>query len=161
MLRLLPMDEHDFQAYLKDATASYAKEKIRAGQWHPSEAFQRAEKSFETLLPDGLASENHYIYSIVDAGSDSKVGMIWFTVNDQSGIQSAFIYDFIIFEEYQHRGYGKQTLLALESSVARMGIDRIALHVLGHNRAARALYEKMGYEVTNIRMAKQLQEGAP
>ena len=37
-----------------------------------------------------------------------------------------------------------------------LGFDTIALHVSGHNQAGRALYEKMGYEITNINMAKKL-----
>ena len=32
----------------------------------------------------------------------------------------------------------------------------ISLHVFGHNRVARALYEKLGYETTNVNMTEKL-----
>jgi ribosomal protein S18 acetylase RimI-like enzyme len=38
----------------------------------------------------------------------------------------------------------------------RMGAETIRLHVFGHNTAARPLYVKLGYEPTNIVMAKPL-----
>jgi predicted GNAT family acetyltransferase len=34
------------------------------------------------------------------------------------------------------------------------------LHVFGHNQVARALYEKIGYEVTNVLMSKKLTHDA-
>lgn len=68
----------------------------------------------------------------------------------------AFIYDFLIHEEFHRRGFGKQALLALEAKVKELGIAKIALHVFAHNRAARALYEKTGIEITGIYMTKEL-----
>jgi hypothetical protein len=47
-------------------------------------------------------------------------------------------------------------MLAMEAEVKAMGLDRISLHVFGHNPGARRLYEKLGYETTNVYMAKQL-----
>ena len=37
-----------------------------------------------------------------------------------------------------------------------LGIDRVELHVFGHNAPARALYEKAGYTPASIVMVKQL-----
>jgi ribosomal protein S18 acetylase RimI-like enzyme len=68
----------------------------------------------------------------------------------------AFVYDFLIYEEFRRRGYGKQAMLALEATVKELGIDKIALHVYAHNRVARVLYEKAGYEITGISMTKKL-----
>jgi ribosomal protein S18 acetylase RimI-like enzyme len=50
-------------------------------------------------------------------------------------------------------------MLALEARVISMGLDVISLHVFGHNRAARSLYEKLGYETTNVYMSKKLSIG--
>lgn len=66
------------------------------------------------------------------------------------------MYDFLVYEPYRRCGYGWQALQALEQNVRALGLDTIGLHVFGHNHAARALYEKAGYEVTNINMAKKL-----
>jgi RimJ/RimL family protein N-acetyltransferase len=49
-----------------------------------------------------------------------------------------------------------QAMTKLEGEAKRLGLDRIGLHVFGHNSAARPLYEKLGYVPTNINMVKHL-----
>lgn len=156
MIRLVPMDKTDFQTYLEDAIPGYAQKQIKAGNWHPREALQMAERTYQMLLPDGLASRNRHIFSVLDEELASKVGVILFMVNNQGVRPSVLVCDFLIFDEFQRKGYGTQALMTLEESVRKLGIDRISLHVFGHNHAARALYEKMGYEATDIHMAKKL-----
>ncbi len=68
----------------------------------------------------------------------------------------AFVYDFLIYDEFRRQGYGTQTLLALEAKAKELGVDKIALNVFAHNHIARALYEKTGFEVTGIYMTKRL-----
>jgi ribosomal protein S18 acetylase RimI-like enzyme len=45
---------------------------------------------------------------------------------------------------------------AAEDEARRLGVDTIRLHVFGHNTRARPLYDKLGYEPTNIMMSKTL-----
>lgn len=158
MVRLVPMTESEFQAYRKFAVEDYAQEHVRAGNWHPSEALQKAEKEFAQLLPDGVASKKQHLYTIMDDQNGLKVGMIWFAVNDKAPRPFVFIYDFLVYEEFRRRGYGTQTLRALEERVKEMGIDTIRLHVFGYNQAAVDLYQKVGFEMTNINMAKRLKD---
>ena len=66
------------------------------------------------------------------------------------------LFDFEIFESHRRRGYGTRALQALEHVAAEHGIGRIALHVFGHNAAARALYQKAGFKETHVTMAKEL-----
>jgi len=68
----------------------------------------------------------------------------------------AFIFDFVINEQYRGKGFGKKTLLALDEKLEKMGATSIALHVFGYNTTAFELYKKMGYKVTNINMRKKL-----
>ena len=81
------------------------------------DAQQRAERELDQLLPDGLASKDQYLFSIVDEALATNVGMIWFAVVKWGAGPSAFIYDFRIFDEFQRRGYATQALLALEEKV--------------------------------------------
>jgi ribosomal protein S18 acetylase RimI-like enzyme len=69
---------------------------------------------------------------------------------------SAVIYDFVVYEEFRRRGYGRQTLTALEEKAKELGLDTISLHVFGHNQSAIALYQQAGYETTSLYMAKKL-----
>ncbi len=82
--------------------------------------------------------------------------MIWLGRIMQGTKPAMFIYDFVIDEAHRRKGYGEQAKLAAEVQARALGYDTIALHVFGHNHAARALYEKLGYEITNINMAKKL-----
>lgn len=156
MVRLVPMTEDEFQAYLKRTVAEYAQEHVRAGNWHPSEALQKAEQTFIRLLPDGIASKNNYLYSIEDSQTGMKVGIVWFAVNDGAVQPSAFLYDFWITEECRRQGYGRQTLQVLEEKARQMGLEKIGLHAFAHNQAAVALYQKAGYQITDLGMAKKL-----
>jgi RimJ/RimL family protein N-acetyltransferase len=150
------MGENEFQAYLANAIHDYAEDKIKSGNWHPAEALQKSAAEYQALLPAGLASQNQYLFSIVAPENETTIGMIWFAVDDARPQPSAFIYDFIIFEEFRRRGYGTQALMAVEEKVGALGLDTISLHVFGHNNGARALYEKVGYEITNLNMSKKL-----
>nr|WP_244923495.1 GNAT family N-acetyltransferase [Peribacillus butanolivorans] len=38
----------------------------------------------------------------------------------------------------------------IEIIAKELGMKKISLHVFGHNKFARGLYEKSGYEITNI-----------
>ena len=158
MIQLVPMTDSEFQVYSKRSVEEYAQEHIKAGDWHPSDALQKAEKEFQRLLPDGAASKNQHFFSIQDDQTGEKVGMIWFAVRTEALRPVAFIYDFLIYEAARRRGYGEQALISLEEKAKEFGIDKIALHVFGHNKAAIALYQKVGYEITDLQMEKKLSD---
>ena len=158
MVDLIPMSEDEFHEYLGPAIAGYAEELVRAGNVASDQAFQSAEAQFDNLLPQGLDSPGQHLFSIWDPARSRRVGTLWFGIRDDGDRPFAALYDFLIFEVYQRQGYGHQALLSLEQQVKVLGFDMIRLHVFGHNRAARALYEKMGYVATNVTMAKRLEE---
>jgi ribosomal protein S18 acetylase RimI-like enzyme len=148
----------EFEAYLEGAVEEYAEEHVKAGNWEAGEAIENSAREYGQLLPEGVASPNQYLFSVVDGEDGAKVGMIWFAVRGKEPRLSAFIYDFRIDEVFRGQGYGRQTLEALEEKVQELGLETIALHVFGHNKAAIGLYEKAGYEVTNLHMAKKVGE---
>ena len=156
MIRLVPMTETEYPAYLESDIQRYAEEQVKAGNWHPSEALERSRREHQQLLADGLATPNQYIFSLQDEETGLKVGAIWFAVDDKRLRPSAFVYDFVIYDEFRRKGYGTQALRALENKIKELGVNKISLHVFGHNHAARALYDKVGYAVTGILMSKEL-----
>jgi len=157
MIQLLPMTPLEYEPWLAQAIADYADDKVRAGTWEAGDAIERSRNDFQQLLPDGLASPDNYLYCVWsdDAPLDTPVGVLWIAVLRRKPAQ-AFVYDFVIFEPYRRRGYGGQALRALEDKVRGLGLDTIGLHVFGHNHGAIALYEKAGYEVTDINMSKKV-----
>ena len=160
MVELLPMTKDEFEAYLTGAIKNYADEKVKAGNWPSEGALQRSERDYLSLLPKGVASKDQHLFSLKDTDTGQNVGMIWFAVREQAGQQTAFIYDFSVDEAFRGKGYGKAALVELEQKVKALGVTSISLHVFGHNRAAWTLYEKLGYEVTNVNMTKRLEHKA-
>jgi ribosomal protein S18 acetylase RimI-like enzyme len=155
MIQLVAMTEQDFQDFYERSIRDYADEKTKAGNYQPEEALGRSRREYEELLPDGLASKDQYLYSIVEDVSGQKVGILWVAVNHR-GQPAAFIFDIEIYEAFRRRGYAEQAFLRLEEKMKALGMTKIGLHVFGHNHAAQALYNKLGYEITNIHMAKIL-----
>lgn len=157
MVQLIPMNQTEFEAYLALAVQDYAQEHVRAGNWSADEALPMAEESFHKLLPDGLATPNQHLFSIEDEVLGEKVGMLWFAVQERSARSQVFVYDVRIDEAYRRRGYGMRAFEALEGKVRGLGLTSIMLHVFGHNQAARRMYEKLGYEVVDLIMAKDVE----
>lgn len=158
MVHLRAMTASEFDLYLERAVAEYADEKVKAGNWHASEALERSRLEYQKLLPEGVTTPKQHLSTIVSDELPGSLGMIWFAEIDQMPEPYAFIYDFSVEEPFRRRGIGTQAMLAVEAEVRSLGISRIGLHVFGHNQSARALYEKLGYEVTNINMLKILSE---
>jgi ribosomal protein S18 acetylase RimI-like enzyme len=156
MVKLVPMTDVEFAEYLESAVELYAQAHIKAGDCEASEARELAEADYETLLPQGLATHDQFLYSIFDEASDARVGMIWLAMRERRGKKSAYIYDFVIREEHRRKGYGAETLSKVDRTVEKMGAVRIGLNVMGHNHVARALYEKQGYVITGIGMMKRI-----
>jgi len=148
------MKEEEFQEYAKNSADEYARDKVASGNWHPDEASMRAEQEFQNELPNGLKTENQYLFSLIDKDTGKRIGMIWYMLDLKRPIPVAFIFDFMIFESFRRKGYGLKALRSAEQKAAKMGAKRMELHVFAFNTGARALYEKAGYQVTNLNMAK-------
>jgi RimJ/RimL family protein N-acetyltransferase len=160
MVRLVPMGDAQFKSYIEQLIEGYAQEHVQAGNWSAAEGQKKAAEQVRSLLPEGVATPEHYLFSIETTGGEESegeaVGVLWFALRDRGGKRSAFIYDIMIFEEARRKGYAAQALEQLEAMARELGLSEIALHVFGHNVAARALYDKMRYEEVDIIMAKQL-----
>ncbi|HPD39445.1 MAG TPA: GNAT family N-acetyltransferase [Mesotoga infera] len=158
MVRLEKMAAEDFDTYIEKLTANYAKDNVRSGRWTREEALEKSVSQINSLLPEGIETQNHVFFSIVDEGTGDAVGYIWLHIAPGEGLKKAFIYDLIIFEKFRKRGYGRAALVALEEYAKEKGIASISLHVFAHNAAALSLYRKMGYEVTSMNMTKNISD---
>ncbi|MEB2298955.1 GNAT family N-acetyltransferase [Lysinibacillus xylanilyticus] len=154
MITLQPMNQEEFKQYISYAIEDYAKDKVASGNWSEDEAIDLSRESFERLLPKDEKTENNHLLSIFH--NDILVGMIWISQKAPTNPSEGFIYDFVIFEQYQGQGYGKKAMKEAEIIAKELGMNKIGLNVFGHNKIARGLYEKMGYEITNITMAKTI-----
>lgn len=151
MIRLDEMNSSEFQKYLSFAIKNYAVEHVKAGNWSEAEAITKATDVYKKFLPENERTANNKLFTI--RNDNQEIGMVWF--GKRSG-DKGYIYDINIWDDYQGRGYAKQAIKEIEKIAKDWGLKSIGLHVFGHNKVARSLYEKLGYIETDIIMNKAL-----
>lgn len=153
MVKLVLMNEAELQAFLDTLIPEYAQDKVESGVWREEEALALSREAIIRMLPEGIATADHYLYMIEETGG-SRIGCIWLYVDP--GKREAFLYEITLHEEWRGRGLGKDTMAALEEKAKELGARSVGLHVFAHNRRALALYEKSGYHATDITMKKYM-----
>ena len=156
MVRLVPMLESEFKAYLEQTVPEYAVENIHAGYWPEEGALERSQKAYLDLLPQGIETENNYLFQVQVEESGEKIGTVW--IKHEVPRPHGFILDVRLDEAQRGKGYGKQAMLALEEFAKGLHLETIGLHVFVHNAAAMNLYKRLGYEITSQNMMKRLEE---
>ncbi|GGA29316.1 GNAT family N-acetyltransferase [Psychrobacillus lasiicapitis] len=151
MVKLVLMNSEEYQKYITSAIKSYAIEKVLSGNWNQEESIRKAEEEYTRLLPIGEKTESNYLYTILN--DDKAIGVLWLARKSE---KEGFIYDISILEQYQGFGYAKETMTQIEIVGKELGMNKIGLHVFGHNKVARGLYEKLGYQTTNVLMEKEI-----
>ena len=153
MTSLRPMSDAEYAQWAAETIPAYAADKVASGQWAAEESLALSTKEQHELLPQGLATADNHLFTIVDTQS-APVGMLWFAVKTKFSARIAFVYDIGIKPERQREGHAHRAFIALEDEVKKLGLTGIALHVFGHNTSARALYAKLGFEPTNLSLFK-------
>tara|TARA_B100001123_G_C14691403_1_gene781492 strand:- start:52 stop:549 length:498 start_codon:yes stop_codon:yes gene_type:complete len=162
MLVLKPMNQKIYNNYIQNAIRQYAEEGAKSGRiMEFSEALKLAKNEFDSLFPNGLNSNNQFLYNIIN-DEIQNIGIMWFSSKSNHGENEAFIYDIEIKKEYRGKGYGRESMKLLESKVKKLNLDVIGLHVFLHNEIAYSLYSKIGYheikrDKTGVIMKKHLE----
>lgn len=156
MIRLDPMTEDEFRTFQARDIVNYASENVKAGYWTEHESLEKARKQYAKLLPNGVHTEGHHLFTIVESATETKIGVLWLHVRNEDGRSSGFIYNIELDESQRGKGYGKQALLTLEHKARELGLTALGLHVFAHNTTAMYLYQKVGYETKSMNMIKEL-----
>ncbi|WP_149095548.1 GNAT family N-acetyltransferase [Paenibacillus terrae] len=160
-IRLVPMNDEQYDRFEQRSLVDYAEDKIQAGTWTVEEAPERARESFGKYLPKRLDTPHAHLYMLMYSDTDvvegqEEAGYIWFNITDSAQAKEAFLLDILVYDSYQGRGLGTLAMGALEQEARRLGAVRIGLHVFGHNERALHVYRKSGYRVTDIQMSKEI-----
>lgn len=149
------MTEPEYAEWLAGTIPAYASDKVASGQWTSDASIALSQKEYAELLPNGLDTEDNYLYTIIDSQS-AAVGVLWFAVKIKFNSEVAYVFDVSVKPERQREGHAQRALVTLEEVVRGKGLSGIALHVFGHNKGAQALYAKLGYQPTNISLFKPM-----
>ena len=88
------MTPEQFAAYLETAIPGYAQSHVDAGDCDADEALVLAKADYESLLPNGLATQGQHLFTIQAEGERDPVGMLWFASRERRGLNSAYIFYF-------------------------------------------------------------------
>lgn len=142
-LRFREMNEGEFEKFLEASVLDYSRDLEKSGLSSKEKAFENSKKHFDELLPQGKYTDGNFIYIVVNSKKED-VGAIWYRRNNE---KVAFICDFLIYDNFRKKGYGKRTLLLLDREAKERGYEKILLHVFKYNKTAFSLYESLGYKV--------------
>lgn len=144
-VRFREMNDEEYKQFLEESVLSYSKSIIKSEGISEEEALQEAQKTFDEFLPQGKYTENNYLYIIVN-NENEDVGVIWYSKYEE---KVAFIGDFLIFEKFRKRGYGKRAMLLIDKDAKEKGFNKVMLHVFKFNDVAFSLYNSVGYKVVD------------
>ncbi len=153
-IRLDPMTAEEYAAYLRKAVLAYAEAHVSAKSWPAEGARQRAIDEYAALLPEGVATPGHHLYTARDG--DRTIGIVWFAERPYGVGRVAYLYDIEVDAALRGQGHGEALMQAMEHEVRSAGLKAVRLQVFGNNSVARSLYRKLGYVETNVVMAKEL-----
>ncbi len=140
-LLLVPMTDAEFDDFVSGQVEEYAGELAAAGMTEEAAAKQSREQMAQ-LIPDGLASPGMHFFTA--RVGDEGVGSLWLCTLEPM----AFVYDVVVEESQRRKGYGAAIMNAGAIWSRDQGHAVLGLNVFAHNPGARALYDKLGYRVT-------------
>lgn len=141
-----PMTADEFPDYYQRQIDLYAAEKVTSGKCAPEEAVTESREEMAKLLPDGLTSEDQFIF--VAKLHDENIGTVWVDIDRELEVPRAFGLYIEIEPSLRGRGLGRDLMLATQLECRKLGAKGFALSVFGHNSVARNLYESFGFVVT-------------
>ena len=149
MVKLVEMPPASYDNWKDQIWKAYREEMIRAGTSEAA-ADENIQENIKELMPDGKLTPGNFVFDVMNA--EDHVGYVW--LNEKNS--EWFIYDIEIIEKYRRRGFGRETMQAIEAHIRAKGGNVIGLSVFGFNKVAQKLYETEGYEVTRLSMQKKL-----
>lgn len=155
-VRLDPMSRQEFEAYLTRAVPEYAAEKVASGEWAEDVAEGLSQAAYASVLPQGLETPGHYVYTVRDAASGERVAILHLADVPRGGRHAMYVYVVEVEAGQRGRGFGRATMNAALDRARDAGASELNLHVFGSNATARRLYRSLGFVETDVNMSRPL-----
>ena len=156
MVRLEPMTPEEYAGFIEFSIVDYADSKFQSGQCATrSEALEASQREFGQIQPGGRTTPGHEFLTI-RREDGTRVGTLWLAYPPARGASGAYVYSLAVDEAHRRRGYAEAAMRMAEDRARARGQPTIGLNVFGFNAGARALYDKLGYQVVATLMRKEL-----
>lgn len=146
-LTIRAMTNEEFDSFFRWSVENHTKELMMQSDKTQDEAISEANAEVKEMLPEGLSTAQNHLMTFVETGSNENLGFIWTLYEVTAGRKQSFICDFAIWEPYRRKGYGAAALFLAEAKAMQDQCVESVLFVRDDNGAARALYQKCGYQV--------------
>ena len=146
-VKIRKMTNDEFENFCQWSVEDHAKELMEERQMPQEEAIMKAKEEVAQMLPNGLNTKHNYLMTIVEEDSEESAGFIWMIHEETAGKKQSFVCDFVLWESKRRKGYATETLRLAERNAVEAGCQESVLFVADSNDAARALYEKCGYQI--------------
>ncbi|GAA0381228.1 ribosomal protein S18 acetylase RimI-like enzyme [Bacillus horti] len=84
------------------------------------------------------------------------MGYLWFAIKEEEAERPyAFLYEIFLLPEARGQGIGEAAIELMKKEAKAQGVDKIWLHVFGHNESAYRFYKRLGFTVTDYTMSIQ------
>ena len=154
MINFRAMKTEEFPAYRDYFVIDYANEIAVNFGYTIEKGLAIAQKELEDDLPQDVSTADNILLCIEESDTNT-LGYLWCKCIDNG--ETAFILDFVIFEDYRGLGYGKTALIVLVERLSQAGVVQIKLRAASDNDRALRLYEKLGFHVTGYNTVKILE----
>ena len=153
-VELRAMTDQEYAVFRPRLEEDYGANIAAAGGMPEPEALRKASADLDALLPSGLRSPGHLIWTA--CGGTDPVGHLWLQLQPRSDGLHAFGFDFAVRADRRRRGYGRAVAAAAARACRERGVRSVGLSVFGFNTGARSLYEQLGFRLTAQTMMKRL-----
>ncbi|MDA0782121.1 MAG: GNAT family N-acetyltransferase [Rickettsiales bacterium] len=147
------MDKSHYRSFSKRVIKEYAHKMVGGGKWNENGSNDKSAKVFNEILPDGLKSENNYLFVIKDKEC-SIIGDLWL----QKRGNNLHIVSIYINETKRNTGVGTNVAVWLEKWAGENGFDSITLYVFDANKSAKRFYTKLGFTEYDNGMRKNIKQ---
>jgi len=158
---IVPLTPEQFDEFLAKAIPRRAERMVRRGVWSEARALEASRAAYAARFPQGWGTPGQSVGAIVDRGSGTQVGEVWYSVTDEGGVTQLCVEWIWIEPEYRRQGFAAETFRRLEEKGRELGVPRLGLIVWADNPGAIALYQKLGYVTSAMSMVKTLAPREP
>ena len=153
MLSLRAMEPSELGSWLDRLGREYLEDRVGAGE-ERERAQAGLARDRADFFPGEAPAPGQHVFCLLEDGR--VVGSLWIGTMPGRPPDQWWVWSVEIEAPFRGRGLGRAAMGLAEERARQGGARRLGLNVFGANTVARALYESLGYETTELQMSKTL-----